>query len=72
MSTDDDMPDSWNRNGGGRSEITAAIVRAREARAGTAQAPVDELALRRSARLAAEDARRRLRSTEPPPGPRTA
>lgn len=67
------MPDSWNRNAGGRSaEITAAIVRARDARAVTAPGPVDELALRRSARLAAEDARRRLRPTEPPPGPRTA
>lgn len=73
------MPESWSRNAQGRSaEITAAIVRAREVRAGSTAiappppAPVDELAQRRIARLAAEDARRRLRPTDPPPGPRTA
>jgi hypothetical protein len=72
MPTDSDMPESWNRNARGRSaEITAAIERAREVRA-SAPGPVDELAQRRVARIAAEDARRRLRPTDPPPGPRTA
>jgi hypothetical protein len=73
MPTDSDMPESWNRNASARSaEITAAIERARKSRAADAPGTVDELAKRRVARLAAEDARRRLRPTEPPPGPRTA
>lgn len=83
MSTDREMPESWSRNAGGRSaEITAAIERARKVRGtaallgptATAAAPsaTDELAQRRLARRAAEDARRRLRPTDPPPGPRTA
>lgn len=75
MPTDSDMPESWNRNAnGGRSnEITAAILRAREARA-TQEAParLDELAQRRNARRAAEDARRRMLPSDLPPGPRTA
>ncbi|MDO8210882.1 hypothetical protein [Conexibacter sp. CPCC 206217] len=74
MPTDSDMPESWDKNARGRSaEITAAIERAREVRAGKAPkaAPVDELAQRRVARLAADEARRRLRPTDPP-GPRTA
>lgn len=78
MSTHDEMPASWSRNGRGRSsEITAAIVRARAARAGQPAAEpaigrLDELAQRRNARRAAEEARRKMLPTEPPPGPRTA
>lgn len=85
MSTDREMPESWSRNAGGRSaEITAAIERARKVRGSaaplgptgpvaTAAPPAtDELAQRRLARRAAEDARRRMRPTDPPPGPRTA
>ncbi|MDW5598293.1 hypothetical protein VSS74_28300 [Conexibacter stalactiti] len=84
MSTDREMPESWSRNAGGRSaEITAAIERARKVRGtaaplgptgpvATAGPALDELAQRRLARRAAEDARRRMRPTDPPPGPRTA
>ncbi|ADB51382.1 hypothetical protein [Conexibacter woesei] len=78
MSTHDDMPASWSRNSRSRSsEITAAIVRARAARAGQpapqpAVGRLDELAQRRNARRAAEEARRKMLPVEPPPGPRTA
>jgi hypothetical protein len=83
MPTDREMPESWSRNAGGRSaEITAAIERARRVRgsapvlepaaAPSGPAATDELAQRRLARRAAEDARRRMRPTDPPPGPRTA
>lgn len=74
MPTQRDMPESWSRRARGRSdEITAAIVRARQVRAvEAAPARPDELAQRRDARRAAEDARRRLLPTDPPPGPRTA
>ncbi|MDO8186592.1 hypothetical protein Q5424_22110 [Conexibacter sp. JD483] len=74
MRTDRDMPEAWSRNAGRSSaEITAAIERARKVRATAAPAPtsMDELAQRRLARRAAEDARRKLRPTDPP-GPRTA
>lgn len=74
MRTDRDMPEAWSRNAGRSAEITAAIERARKVRAAAAppsSAAIDELAQRRLARRAAEDARRRLRPTDPP-GPRTA
>jgi hypothetical protein len=74
MPTDREMPEAWSRNAGRSAEITAAIERARKVRAAaTTVAPTvpDELAQRRLARRAAEDARRRLRPTDPP-GPRTA
>ncbi len=78
MRTDREMPEAWSRNAGRSSaEITAAIERARKVRATATPTPApaatatDELAQRRLARRAAEDARRKMRPTDPP-GPRTA
>lgn len=69
------MPEAWSRNAGRSAEITTAIERAREVRASAAPVEptaTDELAQRRLARRAAEDARRRLLRPTDPPGPRTA
>lgn len=75
MRTDRDMPEAWSRNAGRSAEITAAIERARKVRATAppvASPTNDELAQRRLARRAAEDARRKLLRPTDPPGPRTA
>jgi len=75
MPTDREMPEAWSRNAGRSAEITAAIARARKVRAAAAPAApqaTDELAQRRLARRAAEDARRKLLRPTDPPGPRTA
>lgn len=73
MSDDHEMPERWRRHGAARAnEITAAIIRARAARGGEPAAlPIDELARRRAARQAAEEARRRMQPTDPP-GPASA
>lgn len=71
MPNDRDMPDRWRDTARRRSaELDAAVRRAREARtaAGPAPARVDELERKRSARRAAEEARRKA-TLEPPPGP---
>lgn len=69
MPTDRDMPDRWRDAARRRSaELDAAVERARQVRADAAPGRVDELARKRTARLAAEEARRKA-STPPPPGP---
>jgi hypothetical protein len=72
MPTHRDMPDSWRDNARRprrrSAEMDAAVERALAARAAAAPGHLDELARRRSARLAAEDARRKATS-QPPPGP---
>lgn len=71
MPTDRDMPASWSANARrGPAPMGAAVERAREARA-TAAAPTrfDELASRRAARRAAEEARRKATTFQPPTGP---
>jgi len=85
MSRDRDMPAAWLANARRRrGRLDSAVERAREVSRAATTAPdapaasaapvttagrIDELARKRSARRAAEEARRRATSFEPPPGP---
>jgi hypothetical protein len=68
MPTHPDMPQGWRDYARRRSaEVTTAVEQARLERERTAPAPLDQLARRRAARLAAQEAARAFTSVPPPP-----
>lgn len=73
MPTHRDMPAGWQEHARRRSdEMAQAVEDAREERAESAPAELDELARRRRRRLEAQDAARAGTSFPPPPPPSSA